>query len=88
MMRLLTHFQFVFVIFKILFQIECARIENLHDYQRYQKEEALLHDLMTGYNPLIIPTPKNLESVKVLKFSYLVAFHLVHGNKISLFFPL
>ena len=47
------------------FKIECVKINQFSDSVRYEKEENLLNDLLTGYNPLILPTPNNSESVKV-----------------------
>ena len=47
------------------FIVECVKINQFSDSVRYEKEENLLNDLLTGYNPLILPTPNNSESVKV-----------------------
>ena len=47
------------------FQVECVKINQFSDSVRYEKEENLLNDLLAGYNPLILPTPNNSESVKV-----------------------
>ena len=48
-----------------LFKVECLKINQFSDSERYKKEENLLNDLLTGYNPLILPTPNNSKSVKV-----------------------
>ena len=56
---------FVFATLQLLIEMNSIEIEDLDDYQRYKKEENLLNDLLTGYNPLILPTLNNSESVKV-----------------------
>ena len=55
----------VILLFGAVFNVKCIKINQFSDSERYKKEENLLHDLMTGYNPLILPTPNNSESVKV-----------------------
>ena len=55
----------VILLFGAVFNVKCVKINQFSDSERYKKEENLLHDLMTGYNPLILPTPNNSESVKV-----------------------
>ena len=55
----------VTLLFGAVFNVKCVKINQFSDSERYKKEENLLHDLMTGYNPLILPTPNNSESVKV-----------------------
>ena len=47
------------------YKVESVKINQFSDSERYEKEENLLNDLLTGYNPLILPTPNNSESVKV-----------------------
>ena len=60
---------FYYLIFIFLvhepYKVECVKINQFSDSERYKKEENLLNDLLTGYNPLILPTPNNSESVKV-----------------------
>ena len=55
----------IILLFGAVFNVKCVKINQFSDSERYKKEENLLHDLMTGYNPLILPTPNNSESVKV-----------------------
>jgi hypothetical protein len=55
----------VLATFQLSIEVNSVGIEDLEDYQRYKKEENLLNDLLTGYNPLILPTLNNSESVKV-----------------------
>ena len=55
----------ILLLFSAVFNVKCVKINQFSDSERYKKEENLLHDLMTGYNPLILPTPNNSESVKV-----------------------
>ena len=50
---------------RTLSKVQCVKINQFSDSERYEKEENLLNDLLTGYNPLILPTPNNSESVKV-----------------------
>ena len=55
----------IILLFGAVFNVKCVKINQFSDSERYKKEENLLNDLLTGYNPLILPTPNNSESVKV-----------------------
>ena len=67
-MHISTFSIFIIVLLKdAAFKVECVKINQFSDSERYKKEENLLNDLLTGYNPLILPTPNNSESVKVQK---------------------
>ena len=64
-MCLLKCWVFVLATLQLSIDVNSIQIEDLHDYERYKKEENLLNDLLTGYNPLILPTLNNSQSVKV-----------------------